>query len=136
MKNTKSIMWLDIDIEENQFYILGLFTHTNEEMKIRFPIDKITATGFKSILKQKSFKEKYGNEYSYWYAGYSANRSKTTYEHYVEIRLGKMRHKTKVQCSETFCQNLRWLTETKSVSDLNSLAMNYPAAELRSIEGV
>lgn len=123
MKNKKSIKWLDIENEKNQFFAVAAFMHLDETRKIRFAIDKKSAGGIKAVLTQKPFKEKYGNDYSYWYSGYSIDKSENIYEYYVEIRLGKMRRKAKVHCSKTFCQNLKWLSNIETISDLNGLSI-------------
>ena len=124
MSDNKKIKWVDVQKENDHFFIRAEVGYLNEVIKIRFGIDKKTADGIRSVLREKPFKEKYGNEYSYWHSGYMTDKPANNYGHYIEIRLGKMRHKTKIQCSRSFCENLKWLSEIKSVSDLNGLLVN------------
>jgi hypothetical protein len=124
MLNQKSIKWIKLEKEGEQFFVFAMFYYLNEAKRIRFAIDKKSADGMRIVLNERPFKEKYGTDYSFWYSGYSTDNDNKNYEHYVEIRLGSMRHKKKVHCSKSFCQNLRWLTEIKSISDLDNLSIN------------
>ena len=124
MLNQKSIKWINVEKEGDQFFVIAIFHYLNEAKRIRFAIDKKSADGMRIVLSERPFKEKYGNDYSFWYSGYRTDNKNKSYEHYVEIRLGTMRHKMKIHCSKFFCQNLRWLTEIESISDLDNLFIN------------
>lgn len=124
MLNQKSIKWINVEKEDAQSFVLAMFHYLNEAKRIRFAIDKKSADGMRIVLNERPFNEKYGNDYSYWYSGYSVDNGTNNYEHYVEIRLGTMRHKKKIHCSKSFCQNLRWLTEIESISNLDNFSIN------------
>jgi hypothetical protein len=115
------IKWLRTENEDTKCFIYAEIQIANEKRLIRFAIDKKTLSGFATVLSQKPFKEKYGSNYTYWYSGYSVDNSEKEYVHYIEIKLESMRNKAKVQCSEFFCQNLKWLTSIESVSELSEL---------------
>lgn len=119
MKTEKTIKWIATERIDDEFFINAIVHFFGVKEEIRFSIDKKTATNFTEALKQKPFKDKYGNDYSYWYSGYAIDKENGKFEHYLEIRLGGMRQKNKVECSSIFCQNLKWLSEIKSVSDLS-----------------
>ena len=124
MSNSKSIKWIKTERNQNQYFIVAQVRIGNDEVEIRFEIDTKTADGFKKAFNQMPFKEKYGNDYSYCYAGYSVDKSNETHEHYVEISLARKRQKTKVPCSKIFCQNLKWLTEIEKIDDVKSITNN------------
>jgi hypothetical protein len=95
MSENKKTKWVDVQKENDHFFIRAEVGYLNKVIKIRFGIDKKTAVGIRTVLREKPFKEKYGNEYSYWHSGYMTDKSANDYGHYIEIRLGKMRRKTK-----------------------------------------
>ncbi len=107
--------------EKDQFFVLAIYQYLNESKTIRFAIDKKTADGIGLVLTKQPFKENYGNDYSYWYSGFCIDKGANNFEHYIEIRLGKMRQKAKIQCSKLFCENLKWLSEIESISDLGKI---------------
>ena len=124
MLNQKSIKWINVEKEGDQFFVLAMFHYLNESKRIRFAIDKKTADGIGLVLTKQPFKENYSNDYSYWYSGFSIDKGVNNFEHYIEIRLGKMRQKVKIQCSKLFCENLKWLSEIESITDLEKILHN------------
>ncbi|MCK4917983.1 MAG: hypothetical protein KAS51_07195 [Candidatus Omnitrophica bacterium] len=86
--------------------------------KIEFSIDNQTSNGFQESFKYLPFKEKYGNNYKYYFGGTEANANSNTYNHIVIIVLVKMRYNYKMACSKEFCKNIKWLLELKDSKEL------------------
>lgn len=116
-----SIVWLELEEGEPSNFIVAQVSNSDDIFKIRIAIDKITATGFKEVLKKKPFEEKKGNKYFYLYAGHTISLSENEFAHYVQIQLGKARIKEKIICSKFFCQNLKWIMENTSREKLSEL---------------
>lgn len=118
------IRWVEAKYSEGQNYLTAWISIGSDKFKIKFATDTKTMHGLKSVLTMKPFKEKHGGEYKYEYAGYSVSKSSDEYHHYVLIRLNSMRRKEKIACSKQFCQNLRWLIEINSRSELSEIIIS------------
>jgi|GEM_PF-6230021 len=121
MSKINIIKWLKVEKKGTNCFIYAEIQIEDKKKLIRFAIDKKTLNGFETALNQKPFKEKYGSDYTYWYSGYSIDNSENEFSHYIKIKLGLMRHKAKVKCTEYFCQNLNWIASVESVSELNDI---------------
>lgn len=95
MSKPNLIKWLKVEREGANCFLCAEIRIEDKKKLIKFAIDKKTLIGFESVLSQKPFKEKYGSDYTYWYSGYSIDNSEKEFSHYIEIKLGSMRHKAK-----------------------------------------